>query len=120
MFMGTVESETLIRYLTEAQVFVLLSLWEGSPNALIEAMACGCSIIASDISANKELITNEIDGLLVNSSLNKIKQALEKVFEDDILRNKISKHARITAIERFDLEKNEKKLKCLIKNMIKE
>lgn len=36
------------QYMQHAKVFVLSSLWEGFPNGMIEAMACGAAIVATD------------------------------------------------------------------------
>jgi glycosyltransferase involved in cell wall biosynthesis len=36
------------KYLSRASIFVFPSIWEGFPVALLEAMACGCPVIASD------------------------------------------------------------------------
>jgi glycosyltransferase involved in cell wall biosynthesis len=47
-----------------ADVFVLPSLSEGQPLALLQALAAGCCCVASDISGSRELITHRESGLL--------------------------------------------------------
>jgi glycosyltransferase involved in cell wall biosynthesis len=53
------------RRLYEADIFVLPSRSEGFPNAVLEAMAAGLPIVASDIEALRELIEHERTGLLI-------------------------------------------------------
>ena len=50
----------------QAQVTVSITTHDGTPNTLLEAMACGCSPIAGDIKSIREWITPEVNGLLVN------------------------------------------------------
>ncbi len=50
-----------------ADVVVLPSLWEGFPNAIIEAMACGTPVIASDIADNALIIRHGVTGYLFES-----------------------------------------------------
>ncbi len=45
-FQGHVDNP--FAYLARAQVFVLSSAWEGLPNVLIEALACGCPVVSTD------------------------------------------------------------------------
>ena len=52
------------KWLQEFDVFLLYSLWEGLPLSILEAMAEGLPIIASDIIGNRELI-DERNGIKV-------------------------------------------------------
>jgi glycosyltransferase involved in cell wall biosynthesis len=47
-----------------ADVVVLPSLWEGFPNVVIEAMACGTPVIVSDISDNARIVEQGVSGWL--------------------------------------------------------
>jgi len=49
----------------QADVFVLPSLSEGSPNVLIEAMAAGKAIVATSVGGVPETVTNDVEALLV-------------------------------------------------------
>jgi glycosyltransferase involved in cell wall biosynthesis len=51
--------------LKRANVFVSISRFEGRPNAVLEAMACGCPLVVSDIAAHREFL-DEDAALLVD------------------------------------------------------
>lgn len=51
--------------LNALDIFAFPSLWEGLPNALIEAMAAGKPIVATDIPPIRELIISQDNGILV-------------------------------------------------------
>ena len=54
-------------YLQASDLFIFPSRQEGLPNALLEAMACGCACVASDIGGCSDLIVSEENGLLFSN-----------------------------------------------------
>jgi glycosyltransferase involved in cell wall biosynthesis len=62
-FLG--EREDVPQLLATADVFWLTSEWEGLPNVLLEAMACGKPVVARDVGACRELINHSQTGFLV-------------------------------------------------------
>jgi glycosyltransferase involved in cell wall biosynthesis len=57
--------EGVNRHLQACDVYLQPSLWDGMPNALLEAMAAGCGAIASDAGGIPEIITSGEDGIIL-------------------------------------------------------
>lgn len=53
--------------LASAEIFILPSRWEGLSRALMEAMAAGLPVIATQVDGIKDLITDSVNGLLIPS-----------------------------------------------------
>jgi glycosyltransferase involved in cell wall biosynthesis len=71
---------TPARWLRAMDVFVLPSRFEAFSNALLEAMACGCCPIGSNVGGTPELIEHGVRGLLFESEdLDGLTSALERV-----------------------------------------
>jgi len=88
--------EDAIERIADSKVYVMSSLFEGMPNALMEAMAVGLPCVSTDCpNGPKELITDGENGLLVPlSDVEKMTEAILKFIEDEELSLKCSQGAR--------------------------
>lgn len=116
--MGNVSSRELIKYLNKSMVFILPSNWEGNSNALIEAVSCGCAVIASDIEANREIIKDNQNGLLCSVTASGIRERLLQLFEQKDLRERIRTNARKSAEGRFNLENQTRNILNLYRKVL--
>ncbi len=62
------DQTTLWELLRQAQVFVSPSIHDGTPNSLLEAMACGCFPVVGNIESMREWIQSGENGLLVDAT----------------------------------------------------
>jgi glycosyltransferase involved in cell wall biosynthesis len=65
MFHGAQPHALLPRYYTAADVMILASSREGWANVLLESMACGTPVVASNIPGNPEVVRSPEAGLIV-------------------------------------------------------
>ena len=78
-------------WLQSSDVFVLPSLSEAFSNSLMEAMACGCCVMASAVGGNPELVRNGENGLLFPAAdAPALAAALQTVIEDEALRKRLA------------------------------
>ncbi|VAX12936.1 hypothetical protein MNBD_GAMMA24-1052 [hydrothermal vent metagenome] len=82
-FLGSVDAEKIPALLKQAHVFVLASHWEGRPNAVLEAMAAGLPVIASDIDGVNELVVEGQTGLLFrDGDSDALRECIERIMAD--------------------------------------
>ncbi len=90
-------SDSLEKDLNDAALFAFSSDWEGLPNALMEAMALGLPIVATDCPCGgpRTIMTNEVDGLLVPIKDQKaMEEGINRLIEDRELAGRLGKNAR--------------------------
>ncbi len=84
------------RHYHEAGIFVLASRFEGTPNALLEAMSCGLPVIVSDAPGGmRDLIEHDVNGLVVpGDDVRALADALRLLIEDRARRQRLGAAAQ--------------------------
>ena len=89
-------------YLSQTDIFVLPSLWEGLPVALMQAMACGIPCVATNVGGIKELIENDMNGILVEPhNSHRLCNAILRLVKNDELRYTFGSKARTTIAQEY-------------------
>jgi glycosyltransferase involved in cell wall biosynthesis len=84
--------------LSTFDIFILPSFIEALSNSLLEAMTSGRAIICSDIEGNRQLITDNIEGILVNpKNPESISSSIRLLSKDSSLRGRLGQNAKIKA-----------------------
>jgi glycosyltransferase involved in cell wall biosynthesis len=94
-FTGLVSHEKLPPYFEQADVFVLPSLNEGMSNSMLEALASGLPLIATDTGGTKELIAEDINGFVVKmEDAHDLAEKIEKLMNDPDLKKRMGEESR--------------------------
>jgi GalNAc-alpha-(1->4)-GalNAc-alpha-(1->3)-diNAcBac-PP-undecaprenol alpha-1,4-N-acetyl-D-galactosaminyltransferase len=88
--------------LKAAGLFVMASYYEGFPNALVEAMACGVPVVSTDWAGATEIVTDGIDGLVVSKDCENLAAAMRRMLADAALRTRLGQNA-LAVNERYRL-----------------
>ena len=100
------ERKELLTLISHADVFVLASVLEGLPIALVEAMALRRASIATPVGAIPEAIEDEKTGLLLevgNSEM--LVELIRRLKQNESLRESVAAAAQALAFEKFDQAK---------------
>jgi glycosyltransferase involved in cell wall biosynthesis len=97
---GWIPAAELRQRLLQCDIFVLPSLWEGMPIALIEAQASGLPAVASRIVGNRDIIVHGITGFLANDD-DELERYTRQLIDDAPLRQRMGAAARAHARARF-------------------
>lgn len=97
----------VVDWLHRIDVFVSTSRLEGMSNALLEAMACGCAIVATDIGGTPELLGSNERGLLCRSEdVEDLVEKIETLLQQPLLRTELTTRAVHFAREKMSLQQS--------------
>jgi glycosyltransferase involved in cell wall biosynthesis len=104
IWQGKVRHRDLPGQLARARVFVLPSLYEGHPKALLEAMAAGLPIVAADRPGIRELVRHNQTGLLCEPHALGLKQAVSLLLSDPAACRRLGQAAQEFARQHASLD----------------
>jgi glycosyltransferase involved in cell wall biosynthesis len=116
--------EDITPYLRECDLVVLSSLYEGMPNIVLEAMAAGKAVVATDVHGVREVVQHEKTGLLVppknsDALMKAIHHLLDNPQEREMygkagkkrVKENFSMNAMIDHLEQYLIEEYTKKIR---------
>src|SRR5208283_4745149 len=102
VFLGRVDRKKLIQIYQNATIHVIPSIYEGLPTVLLEAMACGLPVIATEIGGNRDIISSNVNGMLVPpGSPEGMAKMITLLWADESLRKKLGSNARETILKKY-------------------
>jgi len=102
----TGEIHAVLEQLQKSAVFVLPSFSEGLSNVVLEAMACGLPVVATNAGGTIDIINHGENGILIDPrDANQLSDALLKILSDQELGPRLGSRARMTVAENFSLNR---------------
>jgi len=101
-FLGSVNHDELLRYYRMSDIFCRPSRSEGLGSAFLEAMGAGVPVVATAVGGIRDFLIDGETGVAVQvGDPENIANGIRRIFEDDVLRNKIVERARALVIEKY-------------------
>lgn len=117
IFAGTVSYEEIRHYYKTAYVFTIASTTETFGIVTIEALASGVPVLAVKAPGAVDILTDGVDGLLVDNDVEKFANALEKIIREPELREKLSRGALKTS-EKYSIDTISERMLNLYREVI--
>jgi glycosyltransferase involved in cell wall biosynthesis len=101
-------------------VYLQPSLWDGMPNALLEAMSAGCLAIGSDAGGIPEIITGGVNGIIVPRwQLHRLGDVvLETLARGEEERTRMRQAARERVVRDFSFDQERRQLQAILARLI--
>jgi teichuronic acid biosynthesis glycosyltransferase TuaC len=114
-FEGYIPHSKVASYLQKADLFCLSSFSEGLPGVILEAMACGLPVVATNVGGVSEAVVNGVTGILVESGnldafVNAMQIALSSNWDPESIRKVV--------LSKFTWQRNAELMKKLYESVI--
>lgn len=124
--LGITESITFMGFRSDvadivraSDLFVLPSIFEGMPLSVIEAMACGKAVVATDVDGTADVVVNNVTGYLVPSqNTEELAHKIIELLEDAELRTRFGKKGKERVEKFFSSDQMIRKYEVLYKEFL--
>ena len=107
LFTGPLSRQKCLELMGCTETLILPSFLENCPYVVLEAMACGVPVIASNVGGIREIITDDNYGLTFTSGSSiELSRKVIELLQDRSLRSKISQNGRKLVADRFSWASN--------------
>lgn len=100
---GWAARDVVLNKVNEADIFILPSLWEGLPIALLEAMYLKKICIVSNVIGNRDVIRNQQNGFVCDN-LDDYKKVIEGILNDKYNLKEIANNAKADILDEYNIE----------------
>jgi glycosyltransferase involved in cell wall biosynthesis len=109
------------KLLAGAQVFLLVSHWEGLPLSILEAMQAGLPVVANDVGGVREALVDRETGFLVpNGDVSALRDRIAQLLADEDLRAEMGQAGRRRYHQRFTLDRMVGETLVVYKDVLRE
>ncbi|MDR0707740.1 MAG: glycosyltransferase [Treponema sp.] len=113
---GWKDKNTVNGYLDRCLIYLSTSKWEGLPYGMIEAMASGCALLASDVYGNRDLVIAGENGFVYNDA-NEAVALLSEMLEKREKTLVMARKSREIAESEYSVEKMGKKYRAIYESI---
>lgn len=111
IFVGAKDSNEIVNYMHDCDIFFLPSKAEALPVVIMEAMACGLPVVATDVGSVTDLVQNDENGLIVPvNDVAAMANRLKYLIDNSGLWETLGTKGRQKIIENYDVNKLNLKL----------
>ena len=109
----------VVDYLRLCDIVLSPSVWDGLPNALLEAMACERVVLASDAGGIPEIVDHGKNGFLIpKAQLHRLSEAITEVLSlSPAERTRIGREAREKMLDAFHPDREAKELESVLRGL---
>ena len=101
---GWLPAEQARERMRSVDLFVHYSRWDAMPNAVLEAMALGLPVVASDVPGNRDAVEDGVTGFLVKTEVELLERC-QLLLDDESLRRKLGAAGRERVRREFSRER---------------